>query len=116
MHCRSCPQALLHHSGHPTEDEGLFSWNSDGHTNWKKLHDRRGYPLPYLSQKDCKGSCVNKVVNKSVPPDMLARMLSKGAQRPVQIGNIRTNLYDMFKEFYPLQTQGKIKLFPAWAF
>jgi hypothetical protein len=25
-------------------------------------------------------------------------------------------LYDMFKEFYPLQTQGKIKLFPAWAF
>jgi hypothetical protein len=41
---------------------------------------------------------VNKVVNKSVPPDMLARMLSKGAQRPVQIGNIRTNLYDMFKE------------------
>ncbi len=29
---------------------------------------------------------------------MLATMLSKGAQRQVQIGNIRTNLYDMFKE------------------
>jgi hypothetical protein len=41
---------------------------------------------------------VNKVVNKSLPPDMLATMLSKGAQRQVQIGNIRTNLYDMFKE------------------
>jgi hypothetical protein len=41
---------------------------------------------------------VNKVVNKNLPPDMLATMLSKGAQRQVQIGNIRTNLYDMFKE------------------
>jgi len=98
MHRRSCPQALLHHSGHTTEEEGLFSWKSDGHTNWKNLHDHSGYPLPHLSQKDCEGSYVNKVVNKSLPPDMLATMLSKGAQRQVQIGNIRTNLYDMFKE------------------
>jgi hypothetical protein len=52
---------------------------------------------------------VNKVVNKSFTPDMLARMLSKGAQHPVQIGNIRTNLYDMFKEHSSITVKSFVK-------